>query len=341
MLKDSFLHPVVLLLTFAVIFCAVSGTILLAQSTAVYNPIAPETPGWFQRHLAPAASSALIVSVLASLFLLFGRIQHKPGNRLLSFILPLLLSVIIVIAGFSIIIGPPGTPKRVSSGTYYPFVPKTIHSIESGLIYVDNVILPTAGGFSGDGIRLERVVRYSEGRLEYDRTAAAGLKSRGDRNPAAIIPGSTSLSQVPIVPENPIYSPMFEVPPLLRAMISEINLLDDYLLSLRAMAPESFVLAVFSISLFAMSCVVFLGLTAWPLFNALITLVLFRTIFIILRFFDSDIGREVSGLVSNQRIASLLPAFVYLGIGLLFVAINLLFVRGGSHVRSSGGGSAS
>jgi hypothetical protein len=110
-------------------------------------------------------------------------------------------------------------------------------------------------------------------------------------------------------------------------MIAEIRLLDKYFLSLRSTSAESFTLAVFAVSLFAMSCVTFLRFTAWPLFNALFTLALFRAIFLVLRFFDSDIGKEISGFVSDGRLAALLPTFVYLALGALFVAINLLFAR--------------
>jgi hypothetical protein len=59
----------------------------------------------------------------------------------------------------------------------------------------------------------------------------------------------------------------------------------------------------------------------------LLTLALFRGIFLVVRFFDSDIGREVSGLISDSQIASQMPSLVYLGLGILFVAFNLLFTR--------------
>ncbi len=324
MLKDSFLHLPILLFIFVIVFCAIVGCVLLASWIATYNPAVPYEARWLPSHLPAAAAAALTVSVLVAVFLLFGRIQRKPGNPLLSFLLPLLLCLSIITAGTTLIHGPPGSVAKTGNRAVHPFVPGIIHSIESGMVYVDALSVPEA---PADGIRLARVVRYSSGLLTYDRVAAATLKSADDESPAMLIPGSTSQSAVPILPANPVYQPAFEPPDSLATTIAEIRLLNTYLLDLRSRSPESFVLAAFSVSFFAMSCVTFLRLTGWPLLNALFTLSLFRGLFLLFRFFDSDIGMEVIGLVRNEQISRQLPSLVFLALGVLFIAFNLLFVR--------------
>ena len=323
-LKDSLLHLPVFLLNFVLVATTVTGAVLLGSWAGLYNPSIPYESGWLIRNLPGASSSSLTVSVLISLYLLFGRIQRRPGRRLLSFVLPLVLCFALIAGGTAILSGPRQPANHPEGSIIYPFVPATIHSIESGLVYVGAVIPPDG---PADGIRLERVVRYSEDGLLYDRTAAATGRSAGDETKALLIPSATSAPAVAIEPKNPVYSPIFEAPDVLQGMIGDVELLNRYLLDTRARSPEQFVLATFSISLLVVSCISFLKLTRWPLFNALFALFLIRGVFLIMRFLRSDIGIEMSTLIANGQINSQMPSFVYLVLGALLVAFNLLFTR--------------
>jgi hypothetical protein len=321
-----------LLFVFVIVFSAVVGCVLLASWTSTYNPAVATTTApavaqessWLQRQLPSAAASSLTISVLAALFLLFGRMRRKPGNRLLSFILPLLISVVLIVAGTTLLHGPPGSVVKPGRGIIQPFLPKTIHSIKSGLVYVDAVSVPDT---AEDGTRLKGVVLFSDGSFLYDPTAAVAVKSADAAGPAKLIPSSTSRSAVPIIPANPVYQPVFEPPAILKTMVTDVRMLNEYLLRLRARSPEEFVLAALAVSFFAMSCVSFVRLTRWPLFNALFILAVFRAIFLLLRFFNSDIGQEISALIPNQQLARLTPTLVYLLLGTLALAFGLLFTK--------------
>jgi hypothetical protein len=321
-LKDSFLHLPVFLLIFALVLTIIVCFSLLAAWTGLYNPAFPLQPGWLGKQLPAIIGKALPVSVLASLFGLFFRIRRKPGNRLLSFVLPIAASFIVLAAGISFVYGPAGSPPPKEYGSLNPFTPKTIHETKEGLIFTDAV---SGARDAGDGIRLDNLIRYADGALHYDRAAAVAVRSAGDTQAAVIISSSASKQPVTVTPANPVYQRVFESPGIIASLAVDANTLNQFLHEKRTQSPEDFALAVFSILLLAMGCICFLRLTRWPLFNALLTLVFFRGIFLILRFFESDIGREVAGMISNKSIQELLPTLSFLALGVVLAAINLFF----------------
>ena len=216
--------------------------------------------------------------------------------------------------------------SRQTGSVINPFLPERIHAIGDTLVYVGTVT-PAVG--PTDGIRLEKVARYSREGLVYDRTAAATVRFIGDSTTSLLIPGTTSSSPVPIEPQNPVYQPIFAAPKVLQGMISDVDRLNRYLLENRARSPEGFALAVFSLSLLVMSCAGFLRLTRWPLFNALFVLFLLRGVFLIVRFLESDIGMEMRSLIGGERIGAQMPSFVFLILGAVFISHHLLFGRRG------------
>ena len=295
---------------------------LLAAWTGLYNPAFPLQPGWLGKQLPATVGKVLPVSVLASLFGLFFRIRRKPGNRLLSFVLPLAASFIVLATGISMVYGPAGSPSPRDYGALNPFTPKTIHETEEGLVYVDAV---SGTRDAGDGIRLDNLIRYADGELYYDRTAAVSVRSAGGVEAAVIVSSAASKQPVTVTPANPVYQPVFEPPGIIASLAVDVDTLNGYLHEKRTESAGGFAFIVFSILLTAMGCIYFLRLTRWPLFNALLTLVLFRGIFLILRFLESDIGGEVTGLISNNSIQGLLPSLSYLALGVVLAAINLIF----------------
>ncbi len=310
------------MLTFIVVFSATIFLSVLAAWTGVYNPVFPLESGWLEQQIAATAGAILLASVFVSLYLVFFRIRKKPGNRFFSFVLPLGISFVILLAGITLVYGPPGNPIPRAYSALVPFVPRTIHETDDDLVYVGQVSV-TPG--NPETIQLENVVRYAERNLTHYSKASALVRENDDRESTVIVPRGGSGNPVPVNPANPIYEPVFEKPGVLSSLIKDVELLNNKLLERRAVSPERFTLALFSVLLLATSCICFSRLTRWPLFNVLFTLVVFRGIFFLVRFLESDIGTDIRGMIPNQTVKEMLFTFVFLGLGVLFTAVNFAF----------------
>ncbi len=295
---------------------------LLASWTGLYNPAFPLEPGWASKQLPATIGKVLPVSVLASMFGLFFRIRRKPGNRLLSFVLPLAASFAILVTGIFLVYGPVGSQPPRDYGTLNPFTPKTIHETEEGLIYIDAV---SGARGAGESIRLENVIRYADGELYYDRSADVAASSAGKTKTAVIIPDTGSKQPVTVTPANPVYQPAFKSPEIIASLADDAVTLNKYLHEKRSESTDAFVLAVFSLLFLAMGSVYFTRVTRWPLFNMLLALLVFRGIFLIMRFIESDIGREITGMISDTSISGALPSLIFLSLGALLSAVHLFF----------------
>ncbi|MBT3275283.1 MAG: hypothetical protein HN368_19165 [Spirochaetales bacterium] len=326
LVKDTLFLPILHFFLFAVILLAVTGFILLAGWAGAFNPAAPEEPGWLSRHIIPAIGSGLTASVLLSLFFLFRRIRRKPGIRLLMLILPVLTCFLLISAGFGLLYGQGGSSSRVTGRAVYPFIPGVIHSVKDGPIYIDSATAPDREK-AGSGIEVEGIVRLSAEGLVFESSATAIPAKTGDGSEAELIPASDPSSPIEIQPASPVYGPMFPAPGFLQGIVSDAGRLNRYLLETRERSTEEFLLAVFALSLAASGCITFSRLFRWPLFSALITIVMFRGIFLLLRFIESDIGQEMTALVTQGKIVAQIPTAVYLVFGVILIAIDLLFVK--------------
>lgn len=326
LLKDSFLHLPVFLLIFAVVLIITTCFSLLAGWSEIHNPAFPREPGWLGKQLQVTVGNVMPVSVIAALFVLFFRIQKKPraqrGNRLLSFILPLAAGFIVVIAVTSLIFGPAGSPLPKNYTVLYPFAPETIHQTDSGLIYTGGV---DGTRESGDGIRLDNVIRYADGKLQYDRAAAVAVRSANGEKTVTIVSSTTSKQPVAVTPPNPLYSQVFEPPGIIASMATDVTALNGYLAGERTRSTGGSALAVFSLLLLVMGCIIFSRITRSIMFNMVVSIVVFRGVFLILRFLESDIGRELGEMMSIESIPIMLPTLTFLALGVVLTAINLIF----------------
>jgi len=322
MLKDSFFHLPVFLALFVVAFIVCMFLALLVSWTGVYNPAFSLEPGWLGMEIRANGGRVLMASLFVSLFLLFFRVRKRPGNRLLSFILPLIASFIIMLVGITFVYGPPGSPLPREYDALVPFVPNTIHETENELLYIERV---TGTRETGRGITISNAVRYHDGDLRLIRGASVAVRSSNGDKAAVIVPSDVPDRPVIVTPANPLYNPVFELPATNSALSRDITALNSYLLEKRAVSPGRFSLSLFSILLLAVSCMFFMRSGRWPLFSALMTLGAFRGILLLIRLFESEIGIEVKTLLPEGVFSDMFFAFVVLVIGLLITAMYFVF----------------
>ena len=322
MFKDSILHLAFFCLVFIAAFAVILSLSLLAVWAGIYNPFFSPEPGWLKLQFPDTAGKALLASVFASFYLLFFRIKKKPGNKLLSFILPPIAAFAILLLGANVVYGPAGNIPPRGFAALNPFIPETIHQTDDASIYVDAVSRRDAE----TGIRLENVLVYSDGSMRHFKQATAVVRSSNGIAQTMILPDELTQEPVTMTPANPVYQPAFNPPAVIASLTRDIDILNGYLLDIRAKSPGKFTLTLFSVLLSAMGCIFFSRFSSWPLFNALLTLALFRGLFLLSRFLDSDIGREISGMIPNQFVSEMFLAIVFLALGLLLMAANFAFL---------------
>ncbi|MBN1685009.1 MAG: hypothetical protein JW852_00060 [Spirochaetales bacterium] len=322
MLKDSLLHLPALLLIFAVVFAVLLGLSILASWAVLFNPVFPLEPGWFGKQLSATAGEVLIASLFLALCVLFFRMRKRPGNRVLSFFFTLAVSFIILSAGVTVVYGPPGSPPPKEYGASQPlFVPGTIHNTDGGLVYVHEVNGPS--DLIGGG--LTNVVLYTDGNLRHVRHASVAIRNGDGPKSAVILPSGDTGDPVILRPANPVYQPIFEPPRFITSLVDDIASLEGLLLEKRTVAPADFSLTLFAILLTATGCVCFSRATRWPLFNAILTLAVFRGFFFMVRFLGSDIGIEIRSMIPIASVREMFFTLVFLAIGVLLTAVNFVF----------------
>lgn len=316
-MKSSFILPVFFLLVFIAVFISVTGMVLVIEWVRSANPAFESRTGWFAGKLPETAFSCMVLSLLLSLIAVFAKMRKNPGVRALTICLVSATSFLIIIGGFTLMYGP-GGGRRAALPGFSPFAPRTIHNISDEALYIDGVV---EGDQSGS-FDLHAVIRRTEAGLTYYPT---GVVHTDNGLPVYIVDPQSP--PVVVSPENPASSPLYELPPFLQAAVKDAKALNIYLHNLRSASSAEFLFAAFSLSLVAMGCGLFIRTAQWPLIGGFMTLAAFRGVFLLIRFFESDIGMEISGTIFNKDFSEQLPTFVLFVIGILLIAADLLFVK--------------
>jgi len=313
MLKNSILHLPAFLIIFAAIFAVLVFLSLLAGWTGVYNPAFPQEPGWLGNQIRLHAGNVLLAAVFLSLFLLFFRIRKKPGNRFVTLVIALSAAFAVTLAAITAVYGPPGNPLPKKYGVLVPFIPKTVHQGDDGLVYVEEV----------EGMRLTNTVLYSGGEVRHIPDATVAVRSSEDA--AVILPSGGGSDPVAVTPANPVYRPVFDTPGFISSLKADLVALNGYLLEKRSASPGDFSLSLLSVLLFAVGCVRFMVSSRWPLFGALVTLASFRGLLLLLRFYESDIGVEIRSMLPAGILPDMAFTLVVFVLGALLTAMVFAF----------------
>lgn len=320
MLKDSVLHIPVFLIVFAVTFTVLLAFSLLAAWTAVYNPAFELEAGWFTLQLKAQAGGVLLATMFFSLFILFFRVRKKPGSKILTLLLILAAAFLIMLVGATVIYGPPGSPLPRKYGTLHPFIPETVHEADGLLVYTGDV----AGSRQGtEGLRLTNTVLYGAGEFRYYPESTVAVRSL--EGAAVIIPSDDSQEPISVTPANPVYNPTFNPPDAISSLWNDIAALNRYFLEKRASSPELYTVSLLSVMFFAVSCMRFLLASRWPLVGALLTLAAFRGVFLLIRFYDSEIGLEIRNMLPQGTVQEMAFTFMMLILGGLLTAMMFVF----------------
>ena len=296
--------------------------LLVVLSLSSLIPFVSTRP-WRADFPALIVESILLPCIIGALFFSFPFVPKEHGPRLVAVL------ILCVLSGASLFFGLIMTDEvnvnRPPSDIDFPFEARSIQKIDSGLVVTDSVV--------PDQRKIEGLVR-----LTYRSTDLFGLDV-GASSPidaafyptALYDPGTDLLNakaeRIPISPADPTVSPLLSAPPFLKALLGEIDEIQTYLLSLRSVSLDRYLTACIGICVFAASCLVFLTLSSWRFINFLITVLMFRGVFLVFALLTGRLIGEVFSGIEHNFIAQHLPALLLLVLAVLFVALDHLVVR--------------
>lgn len=327
-MRDTLLHLVVFLLIFAVSLLFISACAVLWEWGTTYSPELQRQPGWLSAAAPNSLARCFAVSLAISLFLILGRLKHRPGNSFVSLFLLLVLSTFLLMLGIQIttdLAGPPGRSRQAPG-----FVSRTIHRTDGGRVYVETVKGGTDTRYLGGGsqsIAVEGIAVHTEKGIQFSKSAFVKVSSGDYGTAITVVPDDESSSAFTATPVNPIYGPALAMPPLFGGWVHEINLLNDYFLTALRGSQSRLLLASFSLCVFILGGRFFFRLSRWPLFNVLLTLALFRGVFFTIGFLNSEIGNEILSLIPSSKITPDLLSIFYLLVGVLFITADLVLIK--------------
>jgi hypothetical protein len=269
--------------------------------------------------LLPALRESLPVAVLLALVLLLFRISLKPGNRFLSFVLPLAVAFVVLAFGYQVL---EGLQQRVdlrraesldrSPGRF--LVAERFNEAGGKILYLSKL----------EGGTLRGVVLY-------DPEARSPRLRFSPRGSVDVIDGGVRVSLEGTTWElasEAVYAPLFGNDPLVQPLLEDISLLNLELDRLFRESRSGFFLLSFALVFAFYSAGLFFRISRWPLLNVAVALFVLRGYLYLARLLGHDMVVELGKVFRNPAILSYLPALVLLILGAVFFLIDVLFVPG-------------
>jgi hypothetical protein len=117
-----------------------------------------------------------------------------------------------------------------------------------------------------------------------------------------------------------------ELPPLLSVFFKEIRSLNTVFTGSIVLFDLQFLLGCAAISLFIVSCWTFVHITRWPLFNAVIVLVVFRGVFFLFTLVSDTFLREMTRNIVDATMLDFVPLGAIILGSFVFTLVNLVIM---------------
>lgn len=316
-MKDLVRLPSVFLLAFILLFLATVAVSLLAA----WGSLLPADADPQGQALAAAvarlpelARRALPASVLGALLVLLMRVARRPGNRLLSLLVPPACAFLLLVLGHQALsLLDAAWPRRAQPAAASLYLaPELFTEAGPNAIYARSL-----QGREAAGVVIRRQAGI-EPRLRY--AARGELEVGGDRATLRL-PGA-----VLEWPRQPVFAPLFAAHPALRPFFSQLGVLNEALAGQFVQQRGVFVLTCLALAVAACGAGVLLRLSRWYLLNACLTLLAFRGLLALFVLLGQGATGRLGEALGGGAILQALPASGLLLLGVLLLLVDLLFV---------------
>ncbi len=313
--KNALRLPALFLLFFILLSVLFTGLALLELRVGA----SAENPRILRVLLAgrvlPTLREVVPAAVLAALILVLFPMHRRPGNRFLSFLLPLAAAFVVLAFGWPLLGGlaqprpPAPTPARY-------LLPGRIQEAAGSVLYLETL----------EGERLRGVVRFDRhsptARLRYVPTAAVELVG----GELAIAGDGLAL----VAPARPAYQPLLRGSrslgdQLLEGYLSDFARLNRELSERYRLSRPGFYFSCLALLFSFFAAGMFFRLSRWPLANVLLGLLIMRGFLALFRLLREGLAGQLAKLLPNPALLAYLPEVALLAVGVILLLVDLLF----------------
>jgi len=268
--------------------------------------------------LAPVLLERFPAAVLFALVLTLFPLYRRPGNRFLSYLLPMGAAFLVLAFGGQALRRLPGAPRAPQPTAAGYFLPRCFQEFGGAVLYLDGL----------EGSRLDGVVAQGPPaggpRLAYLGGSVASIGGQQ----LTVQGGGRSLS----APARPAYAVL-----LAEADDPVQRLLSGFEADLRRLARELDARYRASRSAYYLTCLalvfsfftagVFFRISRWPLANVLLAFLVMRGCLFLFGWLREEVAGELARLAGMPRLVSSLPEAALLALGAVLLLVDLLFLR--------------
>ena len=313
--KNALRLPALFLLFFILLSVLFTGLALLELRVSA----SAENPRILRVLLAgrvlPTLREVVPAAVLAALILVLFPMHRRPGNRFLSFLLPLAAAFVVLAFGWPLLGGlPPPRPPAPTPARY--LLPGRIQEAAGSVLYLEAL----------EGERLRGVVRFdrdsASARLRYVPAAAVELAG----GELAVHGDGLALA----APARPAYQPLLRGSrslgdQLLAGYLSDFARLNRELDERYRVSRPGFYFSCLALLFSFFAAGMFFRLSRWPLANVLLGLLIMRGFLALFRLLREGLAGQLAKLLPNPTLLAYLPEVALLAVGLILLLVDLLF----------------
>jgi hypothetical protein len=267
--------------------------------------------------LIPLLQERFPAAVLFALVLTLFPLYRRPGNRFLSYLLPMAAAfVVLALGGQALRRLPPAPPAPPPTAAGF-FVPQRFQEFGGEVLFPEAV----------EGTRLEGVVAQGSPaggpRLAYLGSSEARVSGRQ----LSVRSGGRSLSAA----ARPAYAVLLAdaddpVHRLLNGFASDLRRLARELDSRYRASRSSYYLTCLALVFSFFTAGMFFRISRWPLGNALLAFLVLRGYLFLFGWLREEVAGELARLAGMPRLVSSLPEASLLVLGAALLLIDLLFL---------------
>jgi hypothetical protein len=308
------------------LFCILLGVLLVGYSLLELRVGHSGEPARAARalvlsRLGPTLSERFPAAVLFALVLTLFPLHRRPGNRFLSYLLPMGAAfAALAFGGQALRRLPPPAPAPPPGAAGY-FLPKRFQEFGGEALYLDGV----------QGSRLAGVAVQDppDGgpRLAYLGTAELLLTGRPGAQQLAVRGGGRLLS----APARPAYAPLLAeaddpVHRLMEAFGSDLRRLAQELDGRYRASPSSYYLTCLALVFSFFTAGMLFRISRWPLGNVLLALLVLRGYLFLFVWLRGEVAGGLARQAGMPRLVGSLPEVVLLVLGAVLLLVDLLFL---------------
>lgn len=256
-----------------------------------------------------SAAAANIIFPSVSSALLFTAFDYR-GKTLGVFQVLLLAASVFAVLFFGLRLAA-SLEEPESHQIYQAFQPDNLHKVDDALIYTGTADI--------DGSIEDIIIRKDDsGNPSFEYYRSGEFKT----DPAPVLNAGGSLS-IEVEPRNPVYSHIFRPPGLLERYTDDIGFFNSVYLSAAVGSMEDFLLMVTALTAFLVICLIFKGVTVWPLFEMTLILFLHRIALYIINLFSREADFISETFFGGSPVQNI-PLLTIAGLSLLLLLCGLL-----------------